>query len=144
MNAKTLTQLTFVRGAAAAFALAAMTASTAHAQVTTLGNSGQSDQTLQLTLDDAVRRAVANNPELAIVRLGTEVETARVGESKSAFTPVFSSTLGRSSSVTPPSSLLLGETGVDSSDLFSSTGVRQRLPWGSGTWSVSWDTARTV
>src|SRR5262249_15052321 len=30
------------------------------------------------------------------------------------------------------------------SDLFSSTGVRQRLPWGSGTWSVSWDASRTT
>jgi hypothetical protein len=30
--------------------------------------SGRSTQTLQLTLDDAVRRAVANNPDLAIVR----------------------------------------------------------------------------
>jgi len=28
--------------------------------------------------------------------------------------------------------------------LFSSTGVRQRLRWGSGTWSASWDTSRTT
>ena len=27
-----------------------------------------------------------------------------------------------------------------STTVFSSTGVRQRLPWGAGTWSVSWDT----
>ena len=39
----------------------------------------QQADTLSLTLDDAVQRAVANNPELAIVRLGTEVEAARVG-----------------------------------------------------------------
>ena len=57
---------------------------------------------------------------------------------------MFSTTLGRSSSVTPPSNLLLGERGVDVDDWFSSTGVRQRLPWGSGTWSVSWDTSRTT
>ena len=31
-----------------------------------------------------------------------------------------------------------------SNDVFSSTGVRQRLPWGSGTWSISWDTSRTT
>lgn len=100
--------------------------------------------TLSLTLDDAVRRSIENNPDLAIVRLGTEVDAARVGESRSAFTPVFSTQLGRSSSTTPPSNLLLGERGVDVDDWFSSTGVRQRLPWGSGTWSVSWDTARTT
>jgi outer membrane protein TolC len=100
--------------------------------------------TLRLTLDEAVRRAVENNPELAIVRLGTEVEAARVGESWSAFTPVFSTAFGRSSTSTPPANLLLGERGVDVDDLFSSTGVRQRLPWGSGTWSVSWETSRTT
>ena len=100
--------------------------------------------TLDLTLEDAVRRALDNNPDLAIVRLDTEVETARVAESRTAFTPVFSTVIGRSSSVTPPANFLLGERGVDVDDVFSSTGVRQRLPWGSGTWSVSWDTSRTT
>ena len=99
---------------------------------------------LRLTLDDAVRRAVENNPDLAIVRLDTEVVAARVGESRGAFVPVFSTQIGRSSSVTPPASVLLGDRGVDVDDWFSSTGVRQRLPWGSGTWSASWETARTT
>jgi len=103
-----------------------------------------SGTTLPLTLADAVHRAVENNPDLAIVRLGTEAEAARVGESKGAFAPVFSTVVGRSSNVTPPSNFLLGDRGVDVNDVFSSTGIRQRLAWGSGTWSVSWDTARTT
>lgn len=98
--------------------------------------------TLSLTLEDAVRRALDNNPELAIVRLDTDVQTARVAESRTAFTPIFSTTFGRSSTVTPPQNFLLGERGVDVDDLFSSTGVRQRLPWGSGTWSLSWESSR--
>jgi outer membrane protein len=101
-------------------------------------------RSLALTLEDAVRRAVEHNPDLVVVRLGTEVEAARVGESRGAFTPVFSTQLGRSGNVTPPSNFLLGDRGVDVSDWFSSTGVRQRLPWGAGTWSVSWDTSRTT
>jgi outer membrane protein TolC len=101
-------------------------------------------QALPLTLDEAVRRAVEHNPDLAIVRLGTEVEAARTRESQGAFSPVFSTILGRSSNITPPSNVLLGDRGVDVNDWFSSTGVRQRLPWGSGTWSVSWDTSRTT
>jgi multidrug efflux pump len=99
---------------------------------------------LQLTLEDAVRRAVEHNPDLAVVRLNTEVEMAHVGESRSAYTPVFSTTVGRSSNVTPPSNFLLGNRGVDTRDVFSSTGVRQRVPWGAGTWSVSWDASRTT
>ena len=99
---------------------------------------------LALTLEDAVRRAIDNNPELAIVRLETEVDTARIDQTRTAFTPVFSTAFGRSSAVTPPANFLLGERGVDVDDFFSSTGVRQRLKWGSGTWSVSWDTSRTT
>jgi outer membrane protein TolC len=129
----------------AAFALAtALIASAANAQTNAPAPDEQPGPTLRLTLDDAVRRAIENNPELAIVRLATDVEAARVDESKAAFVPTFSTTVGRSSATTPPSNLLLGDRGVDVSDLFSSTGVRQRIPWGSGTWSVSWDTSRTA
>jgi outer membrane protein TolC len=128
----------FHRAAAGALALSALLATTASAQVV------ERRESLELTLEDAVRRAVENNPDLAIVRLGTEVESARVGESRAAFVPVFSTTLGRSSTATPPSNFLLGDRGVDVNDWFSSTGVRQRLPWGAGTWSISWDTARTT
>jgi len=125
------------RATAIAVALtAALTAPAAFAQ--------DERPTLSLTLDDAVRRAVEHNPDLAIVRLGTEVEAARVGESKGAFTPVFSTIVGRSRNVAPPSNFLVGDGGVDLNDLFSSTGVRQRLPWGAGTWSLSWDTSRTT
>jgi len=99
---------------------------------------------LQLTVDEAVRRAIENNPDLAIVRLTTQVENARVAETLGAYAPVFSTVVGRSSNVTPPSSLLLGDSGVNTHDLFSSTGVRQRLRWGAGTWNVSWDTSRTT
>jgi outer membrane protein TolC len=119
-------------------------ATNARGQVSANVVSVPTSETLRLTLDEAVRRAVENNPDLAIVRLGMEVEAARVGESRGAFAPVFSTQLGRSSTVTPPANLLLGERGVEISDWFSSTGVRQRVPWGSGTWSLSWDTSRTT
>ena len=104
--------------------------------------SGQASQTLQLTVDEAVRRAIENNPDLASVRLGTQVETARVSQSESAYVPVFSTVVGTSSNVAPPSNFLLGDRGVDTNDLFTSTGLRQRLPWGSGSWNFSWDTSR--
>jgi outer membrane protein TolC len=100
--------------------------------------------TLNLTLDEAVRRAIDHNPELAVVKLDTEAEAARVGESAGAFAPVLTTTLGRSSETTPPSSLLVGANGVDARDWFSSSGVRQRLPWGGGTWSATWDASRTA
>jgi outer membrane protein TolC len=97
-----------------------------------------------LTLDDAVRRALDRNPDLSVARLETEAGAVRVAQSRGAFTPLFSTVAGRSSSTAPPTSLLTGERGLETGDWFSSTGVRQRLPWMSGTWSVSWDTLRTT
>jgi outer membrane protein TolC len=110
----------------------------------TMAAAQTNPDTLQLTLADALQRAVDHNPDLAIVRLDTEVDAARVAESRGAYAPIFSTTLGRSRTVAPPSTYLLGTAGVDVHDLFSSTGIRQRLPWGAGTWSVSWDAARTT
>src|SRR5437762_9446275 len=89
---------------------------------------------VHLALADAVQRAIEHNPELAIVRLGTEVEAARVGESRGTYAPQFSSTLGRSRNVTPSTNYLLGDNGIDVKDWFSTTGIKQRLPWGAGTW----------
>ena len=100
--------------------------------------------TVSLTLAEAVQRALEHNPDLAIVRSGTEVEAARVGESRGAYTPLFSTAGGRTRNVTPPANALLGDAGVEVNDWFSSTGVRQRVPWGGGAWSLSWETARTT
>lgn len=127
-----MTRTTTIAAAAAALFLA----TNAHAQT--------APAELTLTLEDAVKRAVEHNPELTIVRLATDVEAARVGEAKTAYTPVFSTMFGRSSNTTAPTNFLLGTAGVDTRDLFSSTGVRQRIPWGNGTWSVSWDASRTT
>ena len=102
------------------------------------------DATIELTLDDAVRRAVDNNPDLVVVRLERDVETARTAQTRAAYVPMFSTTLGRSSIVTPPSTLLSGEQGVDVDDWFASSGFHGRAPWGAGAWSVTWDTARTT
>lgn len=101
-------------------------------------------ETVKLTLEEAVRRAVDHNPDLAVVRLGIEVDTERVGEARGAYQPVFQTVLARSSTTTPPSNLLLGTEGIDTTDLFATVGIRQRLRWGAGTWSVSWDGARTA
>jgi outer membrane protein len=144
MNARSFMNVRFLHPLTGALVMVvAAAATTASAQVETRLNNGQS-ATVQLTLDDAVRRAVENNPDLAIVRLDTDADAARVGQSRSAYAPIFSTTFGRSNTATPPSNLFLGDQGVNVGDLFSSTGFRQRLPWGSGTWSLSWDTARTT
>ena len=98
---------------------------------------------LKLTIDEAVKRAIENNPDLAIVRLGTDVEAARVSQADSAYRPVFSTVFGRSSVMSPSSSFDQVE-GIETTDLFATTGLRQRLRTGGGTWSLGWDASRTA
>jgi HAE1 family hydrophobic/amphiphilic exporter-1 len=99
--------------------------------------------TLKLTIDEAVRRAVEQNPDLAAVKLGTDVQAEHVSEAQSAYRPVFVSSFGRSSVTVPSQNPLTGSEGFETTDLFSSAGVRQRLKYG-GTYNVSWDAARTA
>jgi outer membrane protein len=144
MNVRGFMNVSYFRQSTISVALGLLITTSANAQSESSRIDAQPAGTLRLSLDEAVRRAVENNPDLAIVRLGTEVEAARVSETRSAFTPMFATTLGRSSTTTPPLNFLLGDRGVNADDWFSSSGVRQRLPWGSGTWSLSWDAARTA
>jgi outer membrane protein len=99
---------------------------------------------LKLTIDEAVKRSVEHNPDLAIVRLGPDVEAARVGQAESAYRPVFSTVFGRSSIVTASTSFEQQLEGIETTEVFSTTGVRQRLRTGGGTWSVAWDASRTA
>jgi outer membrane protein TolC len=101
------------------------------------------NQTIKLTLDEAVLRAVDHNPDLAVVRLGIDAEASRVGGSRSAFAPVLTSAFGRSSIAVPPTTALLGTDAVQTGEWFGSAGLRQRLPKGGGSWSVTWDGSRT-
>ena len=50
---------------------------------------------VELTLDEAVRRAVEHNPDLAIVKLGVDRSASRVAGARSVFGPIFSSAIGR-------------------------------------------------
>ncbi len=97
----------------------------------------------RLSVDEALRLALEHNPDVAVARLEPQAGDARLGQARSAFQPVATGTLGRTSSKQPPSSSLFGD-GVLTDDWFGSVGVRQRLPVGGTVWAVSWDAARTT
>jgi outer membrane protein TolC len=96
-----------------------------------------------LTLEQSVEMALANNPDLAVVRVEPELGDARSSQARSAFTPYLVGTAGRTNTLSPPTSFLLGDAGVETSDWFSSVGVRQRMPYGGGTWNISWDNSNS-
>jgi HAE1 family hydrophobic/amphiphilic exporter-1 len=95
-----------------------------------------------LTLQQAVEMALSNNPDLAVARVEPQVGIAIVGQAKGAFAPYLSGTAGHTSTLSPPSSFLVGNAGTETTNWFSSVGVRQRVPFGGGTWNVAWDQTR--
>ena len=98
---------------------------------------------MPLTIEDAVRRALDHNPDLAVVRLAIDAGATTVTGSRSAFAPVLTSAFGRSSIAVPATTALLGTDAVETAEWFGTAGLRQRLPKGGGTWSVSWDGSRS-
>ena len=103
-----------------------------------------SQPALDLTLEDAVRRAIDHNPTLAIVKLGIDGQSSRVAAAESAFVPVFGSAVGRSSYAAPPSSVFFGTEPITTGELFATAGVSQRLRKGGGAWSLAWDGVRAA
>ena len=82
-------------------------------------------QAIELSLEEAVRRAVDHNPDLAIVRLGTDVEDARIAQADSLYRPVFATTFGRSSNATAPLGIIPDSEGIATAEWF---GIRRIQP----------------
>ena len=91
-----------------------------------------SAETLRLTRDEAVRMAIENNPELAVVRYEPGASDARVAAAHAAFLPTFTSGINRNSTATPPMNLFSGEAGIQTDYWSADAGLGQLLPWGGG------------
>ena len=98
---------------------------------------------LQITADDAVRMATANNPDLVAGGYDPRISAERVAQARAAFLPTLTSAVQRNVQQAPPSSVFLGSEGTRT-DLWSgNVGIGQLLPWGGGNYSVGWNSLRT-
>jgi HAE1 family hydrophobic/amphiphilic exporter-1 len=105
--------------------------------------SAQTGETLNITADDVVRMATANNPDLVAGGYEPRVSAERVAEARAVFLPTLTSAFTRNVQQSPPSSIFLGTSGVRT-DLWSGNiGLQQQLPWGGGAYSFGWNSLRT-
>jgi outer membrane protein TolC len=100
------------------------------------------DQVLRITAADAARMAVEHNPDLAAVRYDVGISDTRVSEAQAAFLPNLQSGVRRNSELAPPTSFLVGAEGVQTNTWSGEFGLAQQLPWGGGSYSVGWSSAR--
>ncbi len=132
--------------ATATLLIAALVLSPFSAQAQTPSPAAQTPagEIVRLTRDDAVRQAVENNPALAANRFDPAISAERVAAARSAFIPTLSTALQRNSQRTPSSNLFSGDSALDTQFWSGGATVGQLLPWGGGTYDVSFNSARTT
>jgi HAE1 family hydrophobic/amphiphilic exporter-1 len=116
----------------------------AHGQPAAPAVQAPAAEVLRLTRDDVVRFALENDSGLAADRLDPAISAERLAAARSAFVPTLSSALQRNSEQTPSSNLFSGDSSLQSNYWSGSAGVGQLLPWGGGTYDVSFNSARTA
>jgi hydrophobic/amphiphilic exporter-1 (mainly G- bacteria), HAE1 family len=124
--------------------LAVGLAATASAQQTAprQGSAAQTPATLRLTVDEAVKMALDNNPDLAADRIDPQIGDTRVAAASGVFRPIFNTSANSNNQLLPPSNFLTPV--AQSNDVVTSTaGLNQSLPWYGTTYSLGWTLTHT-
>lgn len=111
-----------------------------------LGRGGQAARRFDLTLDDAVQRALERNLDIAVQRINPLVQDMQVAAADSAFLPTASSGAGINRRTSPNRSLfdgggLRGDNIVSNQGLYD-LGLGQQMRWGGGRYDVTWNSTR--
>jgi len=96
-----------------------------------------------MTLEDAVRRAIDNNLEMAVERLNPQTFDFTLASLRANYNPNATSNIGRRDNVRPPTNLLNpGSPNV--STMTYNTGVTQNLRWGGGNYALTFNNNKVV
>ncbi len=97
----------------------------------------------RLSLTDAVQLALEQNLSLQVQRLDPQAQDLTISQVKSAWTPLFSTSLLTSNSNSPVNSFLSGATDKLTNDSFQAVvSAQQQFPWG-GNLGIDWNSSRT-
>src|SRR5688500_8032251 len=99
---------------------------------------------IELTLDDAVERALDRNLELAVERLNPTTFDLSLARLNAAYRPVLSSQIGRQSRVQTPASTLNGGFTVNNDTNTYNTGLSQSVPWFGGNYTFQFNNNKQV
>ena len=110
------------------------------------GQSLRAPRRFDLTLDDAVQRALERNLDIAVQRIDPLVQDMQVATANAAFLPFASSGLGLNQRISPNRSLfdgggLRGDNVVTDQGNYD-LGINQRMKWGGGQYNVLWNSNR--
>jgi outer membrane protein TolC len=101
-------------------------------------------QVVELTLDDAVERALDRNLQLAVERLNPQTFDLSLARLRSVYHPTLTSNFGKQSRTNPPTSTLNGGTIVNNDTTTYNSGVSQQIPWFGGNASFQFNNNKQV
>lgn len=99
---------------------------------------------VELTLDEAVARALDRNLELAVERLNPQTFDLSLARLRAAYRPTLTTTFGQQSRINPPSSTLNGGNIVDNDTTTYNSGISQTLPWLGGSFAFNFNNNKQV
>jgi outer membrane protein len=100
---------------------------------------------VSLTLEDAVKRALENNLDIAVERIGQQIFDVNMASIRSVYSPVVSSLISNQSSKNASTSTISGgQTGstITNSTLLFNGALAQDVKWGGGNFSATLDNRR--
>lgn len=97
---------------------------------------------VDLTIDDAVARALERNLTLQSQRITPRTFDYSIAATRAAYRPTLTSTFGTRSATQLPTTTVEGGFTVNTETRTWNSGVSQALPWGGGNVQVNWDNNR--
>src|SRR5262249_19334111 len=91
---------------------------------------GAERPTLELTLDEAVKRALENNADVAVAKYNPEFAAEDLRSAKGYYDPFLNSTLTKTSSDTPATNAFTGGEKVNNKTWLWNFGLTQAIPTG--------------
>ena len=95
-------------------------------------NPPQPGVRVELTLDDAVKRALEQNLDIAVERLNPQTYDFAIASLQANYRPTFNSNYGLRSSTTFTRSQTAGGDILSTDTLTANNGVQQNIKWGGG------------
>lgn len=99
---------------------------------------------IDLTLDEAVARALERNLDLAVQRLNPQVFDLNLAQQLAAYRPTFDTNFSNNSRTNPSSTQLDGGESVISDTVILNSGVSQEVGWGGGRYQVNFNNNRSA
>ena len=97
---------------------------------------------IDLSLDEAVERALRRNLDIAVERLNPQLMDLQIARVNAFYRPMLTTSFSNSSRTNPSSSQLDGGLAVVQDTATVSTSVSQSVPWGGGDFQISWNNNR--